>query len=143
MDDLYAINKAKTEFREGLNRAEPFRILAIADSELIIFSDGQPSGRGLDSLQRRLATLFEAYTAHLTVIMMEIRIRSDVAHDYGWHELTLTPKQGGDPIQRRYRYVDIWRKNQQGEWKLWTYIDNLDVPDSFKPETVGSAQTNS
>jgi len=31
MDDLYAINAAKTEFREGFNLGDTSRILAIAD----------------------------------------------------------------------------------------------------------------
>ena len=31
----------------------------------------------------------------LAVIVVEIRIQGDVAYDYGWHDLTLTPKDGG------------------------------------------------
>jgi ketosteroid isomerase-like protein len=46
MDDLYAINAAKTEFREGFNLADASRILAIADPDLVNFSDGQPSEFG-------------------------------------------------------------------------------------------------
>ncbi len=40
MDDLYAINAAKSEFREGFNLADPSRMLAIADPDLVNFSDG-------------------------------------------------------------------------------------------------------
>ncbi len=43
----------------------------------------------------------------------------------GVHELTLTPKDGGQPIHQRNRYVDIWRRNKEGHWKLWMYMDNL------------------
>ena len=38
MDDLYAINTAKTEFRRGFNLADVSRILAIADQDLVSFS---------------------------------------------------------------------------------------------------------
>jgi ketosteroid isomerase-like protein len=60
MDDLYAINAAKTEFREGFNMADASRILAIADPDLVNFSDGQPSEfgeTGLDALKTRQAAL--------------------------------------------------------------------------------------
>jgi hypothetical protein len=50
MDDLYAINAAKTEFREGFNLADTFRVLAIADPDLVNFSDGQPSEFGESGL---------------------------------------------------------------------------------------------
>jgi len=135
MDDLYAINAAKTEFREGFNLADASRILAVADPDLVNFSDGQPSEfgqSGLDALKTRLANLFERFTAKLAAIVIEIRLQGDVAYDYGWHELTLTPKDGGRPIQRRDRYVGIWRRNKDGNWKLWMYMDNQDIAD---PET--------
>ena len=114
MDDLYAINAAKTEFREVFNLADASRILAIADPDLVNFSDGQPSGfgeNGLDALKTRLASLFERFTAKLSAIVIEIRLQGDIAYDYGWHESTLTPTDGGRAIRRRDRYVDIWRRN--------------------------------
>jgi ketosteroid isomerase-like protein len=137
MDDLYAVNAVKSEFREGLNRGDTSRVLAIADPDLVNFSDGQPSEfgeSGLYALKSRLANLFERFTVKLVVIVIEIRLQGDVAHDYGWHDLTLTPKDGGQPIRRRYRYVDIWRRNKEGKWKLWMYMDNQDVEDPFRPD---------
>ena len=137
MDDLYAINAAKTEFREGFNLGDAARILKIMDLDLVSFPNGQPSefGKsGLEALEIRVKSLFERFTAKLAVIVMEIRIQGDVAYDYGWHDLTLTPKDGSQPIHRRDRYVDIWRKSLDGNWRLWMYMDNQDVEDPFRPD---------
>jgi ketosteroid isomerase-like protein len=137
MDNLFAINAAKTEFRECLNLGDASRMLAIADPDLVSFSDGQPSefcASGFESLKTRLTNLFERFAAELSVIVIEIRLQGDVAYNYGWHDLTLTPKDGGESIRRRYRYVDIWRKNKEGSWKLWMYMDNQDVADPFRPD---------
>src|SRR5258708_19044826 len=133
MDDLYAINTAKTEFRESFNLADVSRILAIADPDLVNFSDGQPcefGESGLDALKNRLANLFERFTAKLSAIVIEIRLQGDIAYDYGWHELTLTPKDGGRPIRPRDRYVDIWRRDKEANSKLWLYIHTLSLPSS-------------
>jgi ketosteroid isomerase-like protein len=62
----------------------------------------------------------------------------DVAYDYGWHDLTLTPKDGGQPIHRRHR-MWISGRNKEGEWRLWMYMDNQDVADPFRPEQIPSA----
>jgi ketosteroid isomerase-like protein len=134
MDDLYAINAAKTEFRECFNLGDTSRMLAIVDPNLVTFSDGQPSEfgeTGLHALKTRLGNLFERFTAKMAVIVIEIRLQGEVAYDYGWHELTLTPKDGGQMIHRRNRYVDVWRKNREGKWKLWMYIDNRDIADTL------------
>jgi hypothetical protein len=74
MDDLYAINVAKSEFRECFNLADTSRVPAIADPDLVNFSDGQPSEigeSGLNALKTRLANLFERFTAKLVVIALE------------------------------------------------------------------------
>jgi ketosteroid isomerase-like protein len=137
MDDLYTINVAKSEFRDSFNFSDVAKLLAIADPDLVNFSDGQPcefGGSGLEALKTRMEDLFARFTAKLEVIVMEIRLQGDVAYDYGWHDWTLTPKAGGHPAHRRDRYVDIWRKNKEGEWKLWMYMDNRDVADPFRPE---------
>jgi len=142
MDDLYAINVAKSEFREGFNLGDVSRVLAIADPDLVSFSDGQPSefgASGLSALKGRLSDLFERFAAKLSVIVIEIRLQGDVAYDYGWHDLTLKPKDGGEPIHRRDRYVDIWRRNREGGWKLWMYMDNQDIADPFRPEQIALA----
>jgi ketosteroid isomerase-like protein len=150
MDDLYAINAAKTEFREGFNLGDAARILKIMDLDLVSFSNGQPSefGKsGLEALEIRVKSLFERFTAKLAVIVMEIRIQGDVAYDYGWHDLTLTPKDGSQPIHRRDRYVDIWRKSLDGNWRLWMYMDNQDVADTLQRspaqrEATGAPQSS-
>jgi ketosteroid isomerase-like protein len=143
MDDLRSINAAKTEFRECYNLSDPSRLLSIADPDLVSFSDGQPSEfgiSGLDALKIRLEELFQRFKVELSVIVMEIRIHGDVAHDYGCHAVTLRPKDGGQPIQRKDRYMDVWRRSKEGKWKLWMYMDNLDVADPFQPEQIPSQE---
>ena len=46
VDDLYAINAAKTASREAFNCGDVDGLVAIADANLVNFSDGQPSEFG-------------------------------------------------------------------------------------------------
>ena len=144
-DALYAINLVKTEFRECFNTGDASRFLSIADPDLVSFSDGQPSEfgqRGLEALKHRLEALFQQFHVELAVIIIEIRLQDGFAYDYGWHDLTLRPRSGGPPIRRKERYVDIWRRNKQGEWKLWMYIDNREVADQFQEDRLLSSRAN-
>ena len=132
MDDVYAINLAKTEIREGYNTADPDRLLAVADEGLIDFSDHRQSSYsqcGKAALRTHLEALFSKYHARLVPIIIEIKIMGETAVEYGWHELTLTPKAGGEPLYLRTRYLDLWKKDKTGQWKLAIFMDNADVPD--------------
>jgi hypothetical protein len=76
-----------------------------------------------------LQDLLARYNARLVPIIIEIKVTGEVAVQYGWHELTLTPKCGGEPVATRTRYIDVWRKDKAGNWRLAMLIDNADVSD--------------
>jgi ketosteroid isomerase-like protein len=131
MDDLYAINVAKTEFREAFNTGETEGLVAVLDPDVVAFSEGHPCAFGpgvAETLNAQYRDWASKYRVRLDPIVIEIRMEGSVAYDYGWHVWTLTPISGGDPIIIRERYVDIWRKNAAGEWKLWMFMNNEDVP---------------
>jgi ketosteroid isomerase-like protein len=133
MDDVYAINLAKTEIREAYNKANPDRLLAVVDEGLIDFSDHRQTAYsqcGKAALRAHLEALFSKYHARLVPIIIEITITGETAVEYGWHELTLTPKAGGEAVYLRTRYLDLWKKDKTGQWKLAIFMDNADVPDT-------------
>ena len=131
MDEIYQINVAKTEFREGYNRGDVDQLLSVfTDENAVDMSDGQQSHFGKaakEGLRKRSAELFAEYSVKLAVIIIEIIVLGDTAYDYGWHEFTLTPKNGGENIRRRHRYFELWKKDSAGDWKISLFINNSDV----------------
>ena len=132
MDDTYAINVAKTEYREGFNTGNTDQVLSVFAPEFTDNSDGRPSRYGSDAptkLRRYLEQLFAEYETHLTIIVAAIVIAGDLAYDYGWHELTLTPRNGAELSLIRKRYLELWRKQPSGKGRIVRYIDNEDLPE--------------
>jgi ketosteroid isomerase-like protein len=131
MDDTYRINAAKTEFREAYNRGDVDQLLSVfQEDDLTDMSEGSPNGygkAGTEGLRERSARLFATYSVRLTVIIIGIIVLGDVAYDYGWHEFSLAPKNGGETIHNRQRYFELWKKNWSGDWKISLFINNADV----------------
>ncbi len=128
--ELYAINLAKTEFREGYNTGNIERLLSPFADGFLYFSEGTPSFGGNDSklvLGEQARRIFRQYDVKLFVIIAFIQLFGDSAYDWGWHEFTLTPKGGGEPIKLRKRYIEVWQKADE-QWKLALYFDNNDLP---------------
>src|SRR5215472_6400889 len=75
MDDVYQINVAKTEFREGYDTGDVDRLLSV----------------------------------------------------FNPNEFTLTPKDGGETIQQRQRYFEVWNRDAAGNWTISLFINNADV----------------
>jgi len=131
MDDTYQINVAKTEFREAYNGADVDQLLSVFEREgFTDMSEGGPSRYGeaaREGLRERSTELFREYSVRLSVIIIEIAVLGDTAYDFGWHEFTLQPKNGGEPIRKRQRYLELWKKNSSGDWKISLFINNADV----------------
>jgi len=134
MDDVYAINTAKSQYRDGYNTGDIERVLSVFAPEFTDMSDGRPSRYGADAgvkLRSHLADLFARHDARLNVIIISITILGNSAFDYGWHELALKPRDGGDTVYSRARYLELWSKQASGEWRISKYMDNRDLPDTI------------
>jgi len=135
MSDIYAINVAKTEVREGYSTGDVDRVLAVMDSGgFTDMSEGEPSEYGLaalSALRARLAKLFAEYSVKMAPIIIDIVVRGNAAHDYGWHELILTPKSGVWPFRKRQRYFEQWRKGVDGTWRIAMLFTNSDVKEEL------------
>jgi ketosteroid isomerase-like protein len=135
MNDVYAINVAKTEFRDGYDTGDVERLMAVFHPDgFTDMSEGEPSKYGGEATtvwRKRLVDLFDEYTVKLTPIIINVVVLGSTAYDYGWHELTLTPKAGGPPVHKRYRYFELWNKGAGGQWKIAMHITNSDVPEEL------------
>ena len=127
MDGLYAINFATTEFREAFNSGNPERLIALLDPAFVYMPDGVPTANGsgaTDAIGAQFRELTTQYYVQLIPIIIAIRIQDSVAWNYGWHTWRKTPRDGRSPITVKDRYVNLSRKNERGEWKLWMYMSN-------------------
>jgi ketosteroid isomerase-like protein len=133
-DEIYRINEAKTEFREGYNDGNVEQVLSVFDAGMIEMSQGELTGfaeGGLRKLRARLTELFAEYTVKMVPIVIDVVVKGDFAYDFGWHEMILTPKLGGSPILQRFRYLEHWKKNAADEWKIAFLVTNEDRKESF------------
>ena len=130
MNDVYEINVAKARLRDAYNAGNVDLLLMAFADEFTDMSSGKPSFFGADAksvFRMRMTNLFEQNQATLIVTIIAIRVFAGAAFDYGWHSLTLTPREGGESTTTRKRYFETWQKTSSREWKINLYIDNMDV----------------
>lgn len=135
MNDVYQINLAKTEFREAYNSGNVLQVLSVfAPAGFTDMSEGLPSKYGHEAisvLQERTEKLFEEYAVKLSIIIIDIVVLGGTAHDFGWHEWTLTPRTGGAPIRKRERYFELWARDTTAGWKIALWMNNSDVAEEL------------
>ena len=153
MSDAYAINMAKTQFRDAYESGDVDRLVDVFDADgFTDMSYEIPTNYGLDSneaIRLRAALLFQEYSVKLAIAPSLIVVTGDTAYDYGWHEFTLSPRDGRAPVRMRERYFEMWTRKGPGSWKISLYVTNQDVKEKlgsseshwFLNEEVGSRQS--
>lgn len=145
LDDCYAINAAKTEIREGYNTGNIARILAQLAPDYTDLSDNFPTCAREEAhsvLHARLTVIFAENCVEFIPITANINLLGDFALVYGWHRLTLKPRDGALPVQRRMRFMESWQR-LRGEWKLGSFMDNADPSPALASDTVASLLSGS
>ena len=139
MDDIQAIRLAKTELREAYRTGSVKRALSVISNAYSEMPTGLPSFWGEEAkavLQHRLKETFARYRADLAVTIISISVMGNMAFDWGWHKLKLTAKKGGKTVTKKTRYLELWQKEADGQWRIVIFMDNPDLKPQMPPESV-------
>jgi len=131
VDDVYRISVAKSEFREAYETGDVARLVSVFNPNgFTDMSEGGPSKYGREAiatLRDQVGRLFAEYSVKMIPIINRIAVTGNTAYAYGWHEFTLTPKDGGETIRQRQRYFELWNRDAAGDWTISVFINNADV----------------
>jgi ketosteroid isomerase-like protein len=129
--DQQKIRQAIEGFVEAYNQGDVDTLLAVYTEDCVDMSEGQPTLVGdqvRQDTKARLNDTFTKFTGHLTVEVDEIEVAGDCAFDRGTLRLELRPKAEGQPVLVERRFIEIWRRGQDGEWRVARCIDNSAAP---------------
>jgi len=146
MDDIYAINVAKSRFREGFNLGDEEQVLSIYDDAFADMSFAMPSFYSSDAkdvFRARLKRLFRGYCAEMAVIIIDVVFNGDKAMDWGWHVLKLTSKTSAENLLVRTRYFETWRRDPIKGWLVTSFIDNLDLTPQLPENLIHELESTS
>jgi uncharacterized protein (TIGR02246 family) len=96
---------------------------AITDDAVMMYS-GQPSVVGRKAVEAFIVDFFDRFDFRFDPWQSEEVV---VSGNWAFHRYsgvaTITPKEGGEPVVRDRKYIDILR-NERGSWKVSHHIYN-------------------
>ncbi len=103
-------------FMAGVTANDADAIAACYSDDAVNFTLDSMMGIGPESARKSWGGFFEAYavdTAELSEKHLEVH--GDTAIAWGLFTIVATPREGGDPVEFRGRYMDVAR-NIDGRW---------------------------
>lgn len=122
-----SIRRAVEEFTRAYNGGDLQNLTEIFAEDLIDVSAGEPTRTGEEArkdFEARVAATHAKFRPRLEIHIDELRVAGEWAYQRGSLLVTLIPKEGGDTSFIRQRYLEIWKRETSGKWKIAIEMDN-------------------
>ena len=127
MTDEAEIRQAVEEFVVAYNAGNLDGMTNIFADDLVDMSAGDPTRTGEAAKRQflsRVSKTHSNFNPTLTIHIDELRVAGEWAFQRGSLSVSLVPKGGGPISFIKQRYLEIWRRNLQGKWKIAIEMDN-------------------
>ena len=124
-EDLAAINKVRGMEAASLNNADVSGVAEIYSADVEYIPPSEPALQGVEAVEGWLLAMLEQFDGHLEYTSSNVKILGDWAFEQYEATATLTPKDGGEPLVEHARGIHIYRRGEDGAWKIthdvWNY----------------------
>ena len=73
--------------------------------------------------------------------ILAIEGHNELAYVHGAYQMSLTPPGAAAPVGDKGKYVEIWKKQRDGSWKVILDVWSSDLPAPVTPEPSMPALT--
>ena len=94
--------------------------------DAVVLEPNMPAVKGRAAIES-LFLKFPSMT-DFKVGLVEVEGRGDLAYVRGKYSMSVIPPGASEPIKDTGKYIEIWRKQADGSWKVIRDIYNSDLP---------------
>jgi uncharacterized protein (TIGR02246 family) len=128
--DASTIHAAVKEWSAAAEAKDAEKFASFYAEDGVLLLEAAPDARGMAALREGIAGMMQDPNFALSFAADEVVVArsGDLAYETGAYTLTMSAPDG-EPATQKGHYVDVWKKNDQGEWKV-----AVDAPVSDPPE---------
>jgi uncharacterized protein (TIGR02246 family) len=119
---LEAVGAADRKFEEAFNRGDAAAVAAMYTPDGAVLPPGAARADGREAIERFWRGAIDAGAGEIALRPEEVVEAGDLAYEVG--SATLKPRAGGAP-PASVKYVVVWRRGQDGVWRLHRDVWNL------------------
>lgn len=124
MSDIEDLKKTVDEWNEGLDSGDIERMIAICDPNVITCNNGAPTSVGTQAIRDKYNPLIATFHIKSGWEYEHIKISGDTATISGFFTGEMTHKETGDIRRGEGRLVIVYRRIEDGAWKMCLDMDN-------------------
>lgn len=126
--ELAAFKATRERYAGAVSSGNADAVVALWDEAGVRMPPNAPALVGKAAVRAAFAKQFAAYTLEMVTIPDDIVLSGDYAIVRGHYTVTMRPKAGGVPVYTDAKNLTIWKKQADGNWRLYRDCFNSNVP---------------
>ena len=119
------VESATAAFHQALRTNDKEAFMSYVADDVVLMPPGEAAVRGKPALGAWYATFLSQYrTSSLALSGREVFVGGAFAVESGSFEWGLTPVVGGPPVVDRGNYMQVWKRQPDGNWRFEREIWN-------------------
>ena len=119
------VEGATAAFHEALRTNDTDAFMSYVADDVVLMPPGEAAVRGKPAMRAWYATFLSQYrTSSLMLSGREVFVGGGFAVESGNFEWGLTPVVGGAPVVDRGNYMQVWKRQPDGNWRFAQEIWN-------------------
>lgn len=127
MSDIDAVNAVSAAEEKALFSLDTDALVALFTEDCVLMAPNQPEARGQEGVRTWMNGLVAHFEFSGEYTDTDVSIAGDTAVQRYHARITMTPKEGGDPVTVPLKGLHIMKRQGDGGWKIWQDIWNADT----------------
>ena len=98
-----------------------------AEDALLMMPD-RPAVQGRDAIVAHYREFFRSIKARIASVVAEVEVFETIVYARGAFNYSMAPQMGGEPIVMKGKFINLYKKDDMDEWRIWRSINNIDHP---------------
>jgi uncharacterized protein (TIGR02246 family) len=122
------IEETNTQFTKAVSKGDTATVASLYTEDAIVLPPNMTGARGRGEIKRLFDGMFQQMgPPNLKLTTSQVTELGDTAYEVGTYTMKAQP-QGGQAVSDTGKYVVIWQRQRDGDWKLHVDIWNSDTP---------------
>ena len=126
--DVEAIKRVNVDLINALNAGDASAAVALVMDDAVDLPPNRPAVIGKEAIRSFVQSDFDQVTMNFNDEIVEVEVSGDLAVIWSNYTVTLTPKDDGEPIENKGKWLKVLKRQSDGSWKFSRNIWNSDNP---------------
>ena len=127
-DDRSMILELEERYIASTNASDLMEFDDLYAEDAILMMPDRPAVQGREAIVAHYREFFRSIKARIASVVAEVEVFETIIYARGAFNYSMAPKMGGEAIVMKGKFVNLYKKDEMDEWRIWRNINNIDHP---------------